>query len=80
MSRYHFNACGINAEGTTVLAVILVVAGLLAVVGGVMAGVAALAMVCWNAITPLWNGPEVTFWQAFAFMVLLWIVTSPFRK
>lgn len=77
---YHFNACGVKAEGSTIIAVITVIIGLLAVVFGIMCGVAALAMVCWNAVAPLWDGPAVTFWQSLAVLVLVWIVASPFRK
>lgn len=26
---------------------------------------------CWNYLTPLFNGPEITFWQALIMLVLV---------
>lgn len=39
-----------------------------------------LLMLGWNAIAPLFSGPQIGFWHAVAAMVVLSIIGSFFKK
>jgi hypothetical protein len=39
-----------------------------------------LLKIGWNYLTPLFNGPQITFWHALAAICILSIVGSFFKK
>lgn len=55
--------------------------GFVLLVGGAWFGAAWLLMWAWNVFVPAaFSGPELTYWQAFGAMVLVWIVGAAFRS
>lgn len=53
---------------------------ILAMMFGISALVAFILMIAWNAVMPyLFDLPALSFWQSFAFMVVLHIILSGAR-
>lgn len=62
---------------TEILESVLLIAGIIAIVGGVSLLSAWLTMALWGAVMPAVFGlPELTLWQAFALNFLLSLVTG----
>ena len=53
--------------------------GMLLLAGTVLFCTPLIVKITWNCIAPLFNGPIVSYWQAFAAWILLGIVSSTFK-
>jgi hypothetical protein len=58
---------------SSVTIILAVSISVLATLAAIWAAIAWLVKFCWNEIAPIFGGPTLTFWQALAAIVVLYV-------
>lgn len=67
-----------NLKGKTMKALLGAIVGIILFVA-IIAGIIALFQYAWNYVAPLFQAPNLTFWQTAAVLVILLIIGSFFK-